>query len=683
MKGVRLFWIALLLGSVLPAFAQKTPMESSFVHPGMLHTREDLAFMKQQTDTGEQQESQTSLEFQPKPFTHVVRGSYSKPNIGTGALSSSANAAYNHALQWIVTGDKAHANKAIEILNAWSSVLWDFDDNDAKLLAGWTGHTFCNAAEIIRYSNAGWQEKDIEQFERMLLTVYYPLIKDFFPESNGNWDTALMDTMLCIGIFCDDREIFDRAINHFLRGEGNSGITKYIYPSGQCQESTRDQTHTQLGLGELALTCQVAWTQGVDLFGTADNRLALGFEYTAKYMLGENVPCYGTIAEKGRWQFRDIYERVFQHYRYSKGIEMPYTERSIEKVRHKSKYSPTMTKGPLADSPSTPKGPPSPSKIAAQAGALTEPSAQAPADAVIVEAGQSIQVALDTCIVGGWVVLGKGLHTLRASLRIPSGVTLAGQGIETILFLEPERTGSALVNATPDIHDVTLRDFVVEGVTKPRPSRDPNQDRRQRSYQMVPIRAGIAFSANHANQMRNIHFEHVTVRNCTHNGVAIRGATKVVVAACDFSDNGSSVVPGPGLQHNLLITRSSTCEVRNSRLDTSLWGCGIDMSHCQEVTPVNNEAARNALHGIRVTESQHVSVINNLVEGNDQSGIRFYAQMDGCRGIEVRDNLTQNNAGYGIEISHVVEGTFQNNRALDNKHAEQIHVALSERVLHK
>ena len=678
MKCVRLFWIALLLGSVLPAFAEKTPGERSFVHPGMLHTREDLVRMKQQAEIGERPTSRASLEFQPRPFTHVIRGSYGRPNIGGRELGDSANAAYNHALQWAITGNQAHADKAIEILNAWSPVLWDFDDNDSKLLAGWTGQKFCNAAEILRYTDAGWQAKDIVQFERMLRTAYYPLIENFFPEANGNWDAALMNTMLCVGIFCDDRGIFDRAVNHFLRGPGNSGITKYIYPSGQCQENTRDQSHTQLGLGELATGCQVAWNQGVDLFGAADNRLALGFEYTAKYMLGEDVQCYGTISRNGRGRFRDIYGPVYRHYTEHKGIDMPYTKRAAERSRNSG-----IDLEVVAESSSILKGAPRPSPIAARAGAQSGPTDEAPGDAIKVEVGQSIQEALDACPAGGWVVLAKGLHTLPAALKIPSGITLAGQGIETIIFLDPELKGPAIVNAGPDFNNVIVRDLVVEGATTSKTSRDPNQDRRQRSYQMVRSRAGIAFSANRANQMSGIRLEHVTVRNCTHNGVAIRGAAKVVVLNCDFSDSGSSVVPGPGLHHNLLITRSRDCEVSGSRLDTSPWGCGIDLSYCRQVTLENNEAARNALNGIRITDSEEISVIKNLAEGNDQSGIRFYARMDGSRGIEVHDNLVRNNAGYGIEISHVVEGSIHNNRVLDNKHPEQIHVASSERVVHK
>jgi hypothetical protein len=43
-------------------------------------------------------------------------------------------------------------------------------------------------------------------------------------------------------------------------------LFKYIYPSGQCQETARDQAHVQLGLGEFAGAAQVAYTQGVDFF---------------------------------------------------------------------------------------------------------------------------------------------------------------------------------------------------------------------------------------------------------------------------------------------------------------------------------------------------------------------------------------------------------------------------------
>jgi hypothetical protein len=690
----------------------------TFVHPGLLQTRQNLAFMKQKVAAGEEpwktawsnlcEERYSSLDFQAKPVAHVVRGPYGRPSLGDRELTESANAAYSQALQWVVTGDKIHAQKAIEILNAWSGTLWDFEDNDAKLLAGWTGHALCNAAEILRYTDSGWQDKDVAQFKRMLLTVYDPLIKDYFPEANGNWDAAMMDTTLGIGIFCNDRAIFDRAVNHFLRGEGNAGITKYVYSSGQCEESTRDQSHTQLGLGELAQACQIAWNQKVDLYGAADHRLALGIEYTARYLLGDDVPAYGTISPQGRDHFSDIYEGVYQHYHFVKGLAMPYAERAIAKTRAGKSWSAlTMYRGPLA------KPPVSiiqlrVSRFAPGAGALAAPTAPLPENVFKVASGESVQAALDANTNGGWVLLGKGVFVLSAPLRVPSGVTLAGQGLDTILILDPKLTtdhaGTTLVNADENLHDVTLRDFVVEGGTTLRAptnaapgydyvsgtgsdavtlhplTRDPNQDRRQRSFSMAPSRAGIIFNAQHEGQMRNLRFEHVTVRDCTHDGVAICGAAQVSVIACDFSDNGSRVVPGPGLQDNLLLSHVTGCRISDNRLDTSPWGNGLELSFGTDVTITNNETARNARNGIHVTESRNVYICGNLSEGNDCDGIRSDALMDGCREVEISGNLSRNNGRSGIKMDHAGDGWVTNNSVWDNGNVPQLSVTGSKAI---
>ena len=63
-----------------------------------------------------------------------------------------------------------------------------------------------------------------------------------------------------------------------------------VYPSGQCQETTRAQHYAQLGIGLLSGATEIAWNQGVDLYGWDNNRLLKGYEYIAKYGLGEEVP---------------------------------------------------------------------------------------------------------------------------------------------------------------------------------------------------------------------------------------------------------------------------------------------------------------------------------------------------------------------------------------------------------
>ena len=126
------------------------------------------------------------------------------------------------------------------------------DGNNAKLNVGLFGQYYLNAAELLRCTDAGWRQEDVEQFERMLRTVYYPTIRDFFTEANGNWDASMICTMMCMGVFLEDHDMFNRAVERFYRGNGNGGITRYIYPGGQCQETTRDWDHVQLGLGELS-----------------------------------------------------------------------------------------------------------------------------------------------------------------------------------------------------------------------------------------------------------------------------------------------------------------------------------------------------------------------------------------------------------------------------------------------
>jgi hypothetical protein len=612
------FFIALIL---FPLNRGLIAAEQPFAHPGMYQSRSDLEFMKRKVLAGEQpwkgawdrlvKVSYSSMDFDPKPTAHVIRGPYGRPSIGSNELSASGKAAYSQALQWYVTGDKAHARKAIEIIDAWAPVLQDFAQNDAKLLAGWTGHEFLNAAEILRYTDSGWTDKDTELLRRMMMGVYYPLIKNFFPEANGNWDAAIMDTMLCIGVFFDDREIFDRAVDHYLHGHLNGAITHYVYPNGQCQESTRDQGHTQLGMGEMAQAAQVAWTQGVDLFGAADNRLALGFEYTAKYSLGEDVPCEGFISNVSRGRFSDIYYLVYQHYRFDKGIDMPYTARAAEKTLPRSLSVLTMFRGEGTNPPPPRFGPPRPSEIAARGGAMPEASAKSPASRLIAP-GESIQEAIDQLRGSpGLVVLDKGVHKLPAALRVAAGLTLAGQGDATILWLNPELTGPAIVNSDQPVHDVTIRDLVIEGAATSRPGTDPNADRRTRSRSRAPHRAGIEFIAETGKPAKNVRLEHVTVRNCTQTGMRIEAASGLTITACSFTDNGN--LPNT---HNLLLTDCAHCTITDTRLNNSPSGDGIRLMNCAVVAIERNEIARNVLRGIAQVDSK-AQIEGNLMEGNE------------------------------------------------------------------
>ena len=289
---------------------------AGFVHPGMLHNQAELDFIKQKVQAEEEpwlsgwkkllEAEVSSMDWKSGAIADVLRGSYNKPDIGASNLERDASAAYSQSIQWAVTGDRRHALKTIAILNDWAFKLKSIGDHDAKLLVGMTGVNMINAAEIIRHTSSFWKENEIAQFEKMLLDVHYEVIKDYFPAANGNWDASMIQTMLCIGIFMDNEAIFQKAVKYYLEGKGNGAVLHYFNDFGQCQESGRDQSHVQMGIGFLGAACEIAWKQGVDLYGAYDNRLALGFEYTAKYNLGYDVPFETFSSIDGKYKHSSI-----------------------------------------------------------------------------------------------------------------------------------------------------------------------------------------------------------------------------------------------------------------------------------------------------------------------------------------------------------------------------------------
>ncbi|HWB90760.1 MAG TPA: right-handed parallel beta-helix repeat-containing protein [Puia sp.] len=654
-----------------------------FVHPGINQTSADLAYMRKLVLDGRQPwkdafdrlKAAADTNFVPKAHAHVLRGPYGRPNIGGDDLSKCANMAYNDALVWYITRDKAYARKAIGILDIWSSTLWDLDYNDAKLLAAWTGHLLCNAAEILRYTDAGWQPKEIAAFTRMLMTVYYPLLRPYYPQANGNWDGAIIHSLIAIAVFTDNHALFDNAVDHFKHAPVNGSIFKYIYPNGQCQESARDQGHVQLGIGEFAGAAEVAYTQGADLFSMADNRIALGFEYEARYLLGEDPYCYCTISPRSR-VLRDDYEYVYRHYT-AHGVDMPYTRRAADSVRPRASRSILTAVRAAWAQKATIKGAPKPSTIAYIAGAGNTSARPAiPSDARIVTPGQSIQEALDAAAASGggrWVVLKAGVHTFPATLKIPSGITITGEGASTILFLNPASgQREAMINADTSLHDVTIRDLVIEGGTRTEVPSDPNS---ARSFKGGYNRGGILFRGERAGQLRNISFIGLTVRNSTYAGISVSGGSNITISSCDLGENGASVPPGPKLIHNLFLEYCTGVNIAGSRMVNSPYGCGVALDHCSDVSVKNCEIARNGFYGVQLSECNQVSIQGSLIEANDYSGVMAEFLFKGNDHIDISHNRIQYNNGYGVEMH-----AASNSAAVGNKYEGNGHLATQQMI---
>ncbi|MEY9836274.1 alginate lyase family protein [Streptacidiphilus sp. EB103A] len=361
--------VALTGGTMALGGGTAAAATGAFAHPGMLHTQSDLERMAAKVKAAAQPwtagwerlaaNSVSQSTWKANPQVTVYRGSGSPENYA--AMFYDIHAAYQNALRWKITGDTAHGNAARDILNAWSATMKTLSGSgDRFIAAGIYGYQFANAAELMR----GYSGFDLARFKKMMLDIFYPMSSDFLARHNGafatnywgSWDLLSVACVLSIGILCDDQAKVDEAITYFKSGAGNGSIKHlipFIHPGGlgQWVEVGRDQGHATLGVGLAGAICEMAWNQGIDLYGYDDNRLLKGFEYVAKWNLGQDVPFtawtwnYGApgvwsgsqtltaASPDGRGAERPIWEMIYNHYVNRRGLAAPYVSASAAKVR--------------------------------------------------------------------------------------------------------------------------------------------------------------------------------------------------------------------------------------------------------------------------------------------------------------------------------------------------------------
>ena len=246
-----------------------------------------------------------------------------------GGSERDMRAAYDLA----VAGDEA---TSVAIINAYAHTLQRFDGHDAPLCT-------IQAYDLLQ-AMILMKEHATPEWAAMVRRAILPTIDRFeaaSPYANGNWGAIVNRCRMACGIFLEDSVIYCAAIDYYLHANDNGSLPKYVGETGQCQETGRDQGHVQLGLEALAQTCEMAWQQGDDLWGALNNRLMQGFEYTARYNLGHEVPfetwtdCTGLYNDwtvpgsMGRGKVWDIYRLPYSHYVKRMGLKMPYTKRIL------------------------------------------------------------------------------------------------------------------------------------------------------------------------------------------------------------------------------------------------------------------------------------------------------------------------------------------------------------------
>ncbi|WP_426452456.1 DUF7594 domain-containing protein [Paenibacillus sp. S-38] len=339
-------------GTKVPVLIVTTDTASTapapFVHPGGMFKQSDLDRMKYMVQAGVEpyMTSFNDLKSDAKSsYSYTIKGdpswtSVHREGAHRSEFESDVTAAYLNALMWAITGDTRHADKAVQIFNTWSNLTEVTGGGTEALNAGLYAWKLVEAAEIIKSTYSGWAAADLQKFKDMLVYpgystagvpaavtqnngTFYWRIYNGDPGRHGNQDLIAWRAMITMGVFLDNRTMYDRALRYFkglphrpddipyASGPSSSGtqlatntyfdtfqpnrqsttpdwgyngvLQHYIWENGQNQESSRDQQHAFFGVGTAAGIAEVAWNQGDDVWNAWDNRLLKGFEFMARY----------------------------------------------------------------------------------------------------------------------------------------------------------------------------------------------------------------------------------------------------------------------------------------------------------------------------------------------------------------------------------------------------------------
>ncbi|MGN6643881.1 MAG: alginate lyase family protein, partial [Verrucomicrobiota bacterium] len=310
-----------------------------FVHPSVFNSQFELERLKYRVNhqpgstaaAGWNQlrsSAYASLNYQAVPYSNVVvMGSGTTPS--ESQFRQDAQAARAAALQWVITGDTRYRDHAVAIMNAWSDAFVTMSPASGtstaqiQLEAAWVAPIWVSAADVIRYYNgaaAGWSAADIAKFDGMLNYLYGEAAKS--ATRDNNWGASAALTMIAVGAYQENRSRFDAGVQTWRNRL--VGINAAVTNNGYIIEVCRDTTHPQYTLQVWMQAAEIAWKQGIDLYGTTISggttpQLAVNLENFANLFLGLALPpCSDSFLASydyaGEQRRSGAYDIAFNHY---------------------------------------------------------------------------------------------------------------------------------------------------------------------------------------------------------------------------------------------------------------------------------------------------------------------------------------------------------------------------------
>jgi hypothetical protein len=219
-----------LLAATLPAHAAepaaKVPaVPATFRHPGLLNDLEELHYVRKNIEAGKEPwksafetmkaSKWANRKYKPHPHETVSSGFLGAGGAAGGAYDETddAIAAYTQALMWIFTDDEQYAKNAVQILNAWI-ILKKHEGGNWYLMVAWEGSMFPLGAELIKATYPKWTKEEIARFSDMLNNAYLPILHNRM--AYGNREFSVINALMAIGVFNDDRGAFYEGLCHWV-----------------------------------------------------------------------------------------------------------------------------------------------------------------------------------------------------------------------------------------------------------------------------------------------------------------------------------------------------------------------------------------------------------------------------------------------------------------------------------
>jgi len=311
----------------------------AFVHPGIPFTTADINQLKANINTAPwnsgyaalQADSHALLSYGMKgPAITVGRA----PDVNLPAWTEDMVAIHHLTWMWVFTNNAAYAQKATDMLDAWAVTNTRWTGDETFLAIGDWAQFYVTAADILKSTYPGWTAANTAHVNNYFANVLWPEVDVPNPVRGNNQGAIQLKAAMGIAAFLDDTTKWNQAVAS-LRTDAGGGLPNSL-PNGEVGDSGRDEGHWAGQITALAWNAEVAWKQGIDVYGDLGNRMLAAGELYSQYAINTAgltfVPFGGTYGYYGAWGYGggarrvQIFYNIIQGaYPLRKGIAAPFS----------------------------------------------------------------------------------------------------------------------------------------------------------------------------------------------------------------------------------------------------------------------------------------------------------------------------------------------------------------------